>query len=137
MPNLVVLFIHFDRYPGPFGRTWRRPFHSCGVASPQTPTLDREPLPATIPQSMRVGPHPGRLDGAVGASDSSAPFPNCTEALDNARTSQSHEQAKVPDAILVEWPTEAGPERAERRTPSCSPRNEAAQSQLGLSMANY
>src|ERR1700730_16569703 len=83
-------FHPFDRYPGPFGRTWRRPFHSCGVASPQTPTLDREPLPATIPQSMRVGPHPGRLDGT----------------------------------------TEAGPERAERRTPSCGPRNEATESQL-------
>jgi hypothetical protein len=133
MRNLVVLFIHFIATLARLLGTWRHPLHSCGVASPQTPTLDREPLPATIPQSMRVGPDPGRLDGALGASNSSAPFRNCTEALDTAKTSQSHEQAKVPDAILVESPTEARPERAQRRTPSCGPRNEAAQSQLGLS----
>lgn len=115
----------FHRYPGPLARTWRRPFHSCGVASPQAPTPDRESLPATIAESIRVRPHPCRLDGALGASNSSAPFRNCTEALDTASPSQSHEQAKVSHAILTETPTEARPERTERRTHSCGRRNKA------------
>jgi hypothetical protein len=90
------------RYPGPLARTWRSPVHSCRVASPQAPTPDRESLPATIAQSIRVGPHPGRLDGALGATNSSAPLRNCAEAFDTAGPSQSHEQAKVPDAIFTE-----------------------------------
>src|SRR5437660_1708317 len=70
-----------DRHLGPVARAWRRPFPHCGVASPQTPTADRESLPATIAQSALVGPHPRRLAGALGASCSSAPLRNCTEAL--------------------------------------------------------
>ena len=50
---------------------------------------------------------------------------NCTEALDTARASQSLEQAKVPDALLHESPSEARSERAERRSHSCGRRNEA------------
>jgi hypothetical protein len=113
------------RHSGPVARTWRRPFHSCGVASPQAPTPDRESLPATIAESICVGPHPCRLDGAPSASNSSAPFCNCTEAFDTASPSQSHEQAKVPDALLTESPTENRPERAEHRTHPCGRRNEA------------
>jgi hypothetical protein len=88
MRNLVVLFIQFHRHPDPVARTWRRLFPSYGVASSQAPTPDCESLPATISESIRVGRHPGRLDGALGASNSSAPFRNCTEALDTARPSQ-------------------------------------------------
>ena len=77
-------FRPFPCYPGPPGRTWRRPLHSCGVASPQAPTLDRESRPATIPQPMRVGPNSCWLDGTLGATNSSAPFRNCTEAFDTA-----------------------------------------------------
>src|SRR6266566_8280631 len=36
----------------------------------------------------------GLVAGALGVSHSSAPFRNCTEALDTAGPSQSHEQAK-------------------------------------------
>ena len=125
-------FHPFPCYAGPPARTWRRPLHSCGVASPQAPTLDRESLPATIPQPMRVGPDSCRLDGTLGATNSSAPFRNCTEAFDTASPSQSYEQAKVPDAVLPEC-SEARPERTERRTHPCGRRNEATQSQLGLS----
>src|SRR5260370_19958148 len=39
--------------------------------------------------------------------------------------SQSLEQAKVPDALLHESPSEARSERAERRSHSCGRRNEA------------
>jgi hypothetical protein len=53
-------FHPFPCYPGPPARTWRRPFPSCGVTSPQAPTPDRESLPATIAQSALVGPHPRR-----------------------------------------------------------------------------
>jgi hypothetical protein len=84
-----------DRHLGPVARPWRRPFPSCGVPSPQAPTAHRESLPATIAQSAVVGPRPRRLAGALGASNSSAPFRNCAEALDTASPSQSHEQAKV------------------------------------------
>ena len=119
-------FHPLHRHTGPVARTWRRPFPSCGVASPQAPATDRESLPATIAESIRVGPRPCRLDGALGASNSSAPFRNCTEALDTASSSQSYEQAKVPDAVLHESPSEARPERTERRTRSCGRRNEAA-----------
>ena len=119
-------FHPLHRHTGPVARTWRRPFPSCGVASPQAPAPHRESLPATIAESIRVGPRPCRLDGALGASNSSAPFRNCTEALDTASSSQSYEQAKVPDAVLHESPSEARPERIERRTRSCGRRNEAA-----------
>src|SRR5712692_4299928 len=112
-------------YPGPVARTWRRPFHSCGVASHQAPTPDRESLPATITESTRVGPHPRRTDCAFGASSSSAPFRNRIEALHIAKLSQSHEQAKMPDAVLTETPTEARPEGTEGRTHPCDRRNEA------------
>ena len=118
-------FHPLDRHPGSVARSWRRPFHRRGVASPQTPTPDRESLPATIEQSTRVGPHPRRLDDALGASNSSAPFRNCTEALDTARLSQSHEPAKVPHAVLTESPSEARPARTERRTHLCGRGNEA------------
>src|SRR5260370_33927673 len=83
--------------------------------------------------SLRGGPHPCRLAGAPGASNSSSPFRNCTEALDTASASQSLEQAKVPHAVLTESPSEARPERTERRTHPCGRRNEATESQLGLS----
>ena len=73
------------RHPGPVAWTWRRPLHSGGVASPQTPTPDRESLPKTIAQSTRVGPHPRRLAGALGASNPFAPVRNCTETFDTAR----------------------------------------------------
>jgi len=126
-------FHPFDCRPGSVARSWWRPFRSRGIASPQTPTPDRESLPATIAESIRVGPHLRRLDDALAASNSPAPFRNCTEALDPASPSQSHEQAKVSDAILTESPTDARPERTERRTHPCHRRNQAAQSQLGLS----
>jgi len=47
--------------------------------------------------------------------------------------SQSHEQAKVPHPILPESPREGRPERTERRTHPFGGRNEATESQLGLS----
>ena len=115
--------LHYD--PGPLARTWRHPFHSCGIASPQAPTPYSESLPATIAESIRVGPHLRWLDGALGASDSSAPFRNSAEALDTARPSQSHEQAKIPDTILTKSATNARPEGAQPRTHSCGRRNEA------------
>ena len=83
-------------------------------------------LPATIAESIRVGPHPCRLDRALAASNSSAPFRNRAEAVDTASPSQSHEQAKVSDAILTESPSEARPERTGSRTHPCGRRNEAA-----------
>src|SRR5271167_50054 len=121
------------RCPGPLARTGRRPFRSCRVASPQAPTPDRESLPATIAEPTPVGPHPRRLDDALGASDSSAPVRNRTEALDTARPSQSHEQAKVSPAVLPRSPSEARPQGTERRTHPCGRRNEATESPLGLS----
>jgi hypothetical protein len=63
MRNLAVLFIHFIAVLARFARSWRRPFHRCGVASPQTPAADRESLQATIAESIRVGAHLCRLDG--------------------------------------------------------------------------
>ena len=74
-----------DRHAGPVARTWWRPFPGRGVASPETPAPDRESLPATIAQSIRGGPHPCRLAGALGASNPPSPFRNYTEALDTAR----------------------------------------------------
>src|SRR5438094_1099538 len=82
---------------------------------------------------MHVGPHPRRLNGTLGTSHSSAPFRNRSEAFDTAWPSHSFEQAKVPRAVLPESPIEARPERTARRTHPCGRRNEAAQSQLGLS----
>lgn len=82
----------------------------------------RESLPATIAGFMHVGPHPHRLDGTLGTSQSSAPFRNRSEALDTASASQSLEQAKVPRAVLSESPPKARPERSERRTHPCGRR---------------
>src|SRR6266478_2003188 len=76
---------------------------------------------------------PRRLNGTLGTSHSSAPFRNRSEAFDTAWPSKSFEQAKVPRAVLPESPIEARPERTARRTHPCGRRNEAAQSQLGLS----
>src|SRR5205807_3452086 len=124
MRNLAVLFIHFSR-PGSVARSWRGPFPRCGVASAQAPDPDLESLPETISEFTRVGPGPRWLDGALGASNSSAPFRNRSEAFDTAWRSQSLEQAKVPDAVLPGSPPSARPERSERRTHPCGSRNEA------------
>jgi len=77
----------FPCYPGPLARSWRRPFHRCGVPYPQAPTLDRDSLTTTIAEFMHIGPHPRRLNGTLGTSNSSAPFRNCTEAFDTASPS--------------------------------------------------
>src|SRR5436853_5885824 len=90
-------------------------------------------LSGTISEFTRVGPGPRWLDGALGASNSSAPFRNRSEAFDTAWPSQSLEQAKVPRAVLPESPSEARPERTECTTHPCGSRNEATESQLGLS----
>src|SRR5207237_2408163 len=58
------------------------------------------PISATIAESMHRGPHPRRLDSALGTSHSRAPFRNRSEAFDTAWPSQSLEQAKVPHAVL-------------------------------------
>jgi hypothetical protein len=97
-------FCPFPCYPGTLARSWRRPFHRCGVPYPQAPTLDRGSLTATIAEFMHVGPHPRRLNGTLGTSHSSAPFRNRSEAFDTAWRSQSLEQAKVPRAVLSESP---------------------------------
>jgi hypothetical protein len=74
-------FHPLHRYPSPLTRTWWRPFHSCGVASPQAPTPDRESLQAPVAESIRVRSHPCRLDRARGASYTSAPVRHRTETL--------------------------------------------------------
>src|SRR4029077_13990160 len=63
----------FPCYPGPLARSWGRPFHRCGVPYPQAPTLDRDSLTTTIAEFMHIGPHPRRLNGSLGTSNSSAP----------------------------------------------------------------
>ena len=105
--------LHF--YSCPVARSWWGPFPRRGVASPQAPDLDLESLPETISQSTRVGPDPRWLDGPPGASHSSSPFRDCTEALDTASVSQGLEQAKVPDALLTESPSAARPEKDRAR----------------------
>src|ERR1700758_410385 len=71
-------------------------------------TMLRQPsLP--IRQTIRLGPHPCRIAGALGASSPSVPFRNCSEAFDTAWPSQGLVQAKVPNAVLPESPSEAGP----------------------------
>ena len=86
MRNLVVLFIHFIATLA-VARSWRRPFPRRGVASAQAPDPDLESLPETISEFTRVGPGPCWLDGALGASNSSAPFRNRSEAFDTASPS--------------------------------------------------
>src|SRR5664279_3289192 len=93
-------FHPFDCRPGSVARSWWRPYRSRGIASPQTPTPDRESLPATIAESIRGGPHLRRLDGALGASNSSAPFRNCTEALDTARPCLLYTSPSPRDGLL-------------------------------------
>src|SRR5438034_11800074 len=75
-------FHPFHRRPGSVARSWRGPFPRCGVASAQAPDPDLESLPETISEFTRVGPGPRWLDGALGASNSSAPFRNRSEAFD-------------------------------------------------------
>jgi hypothetical protein len=66
-------FHPLNRRPDPVVPTWRRPFPRCRVPSAQTPAPDRKSLPATIAQSILVGPRPCRLDGALDPSYSSSP----------------------------------------------------------------
>ena len=77
-------FHPFHRRPGSVARSWRGPFPRCGVAPTEAPHPDLESLPETISPSTRIGPDPRWLDGALGASNSAAPFRNRSEALDTA-----------------------------------------------------
>ena len=95
-------FHPLNRHPDPIAPTWRRPFPHCRVPSAQTPAPDRKSLPATISQSILVGPHPCRLDGALDPSYSSSPFRDCTEAFYPASRSQSHEQARWKSVVHIE-----------------------------------
>ncbi len=83
MRNLAVLFIHFiavlARLLGPGGV--RSLVAESLLLKHQILILN---LPKTISQSTRVGPDPRWLDGALGASNSSAPFRNRSEAFDTA-----------------------------------------------------
>ena len=125
MSNLVILCIHFmatlARLLGPGGV--RSIVAESLILKHQL--LDRDSLTATIAELMHVGPHPRWLNGTLGTSHSTAPFRNRSETFDTASPSQSHEQAKVPRAVLTESPSEARPERSERRTHPCGRRNEA------------
>jgi len=104
MRNLVVLFIHFiatlARLLGPGGV--RSLVAESLLIKHQLLIANRSRQRSPNLHSSR--PHPRRLAGALGASNSSPPFCNRTEALDTARPSQSYEQAKVPDAVLHQSP---------------------------------
>src|SRR6516225_10120267 len=85
---------------GPFGPGFRRRFgenrtrYFCLLKALSRPSSVEGFR--TIAEFMRLGPHPRRLDGALGTSHSLAPFRNRSEAFDAAWLSQSLEQAKVP-----------------------------------------
>jgi hypothetical protein len=88
MRNLVVLFIHFIA-------TLARLLGAGGVRSlvAESLLLKHQLLllnrpPANDPP-ISVGPYSCRLDGTLGATNSSAPFRNRIEALDAASFSQS------------------------------------------------
>jgi hypothetical protein len=81
---------------------------------------DRESLPATIAESIRVGPHPCWLDGSIGASNSSVPFHNCTEALATARPSESHPKSREMRGINSLRPRALPKERSDCRPPFVS-----------------
>jgi putative transposase len=96
MRDLLVLFIHFIA-------TLARLLRAGGARSivaeslllrHQASTPDPESLPATSAESVRVGPDPCRLAGAVAASLSPAPVCHCAEALNPAGPSPSDVQAK-------------------------------------------
>src|SRR6516225_8229245 len=132
MRHLVVLFVHFIA-------TLARLLGPGGVRSLVAESLILKHQLLIVKRSRQRSPNLCtsdrilRLDGALGTSHPSAPFRNRSEAFDAAWPSQSLEQAKVPRAVLLESPSEARPERTERRTRSCGRRNEATKSQLGLS----
>ena len=87
MRNLAVLFIHFIvvlvRLLGPGG------VRSLVAESLllRHQILIFESLPETISEFTRAGPDPRWLDVALGASRSSAPFRNRSEAFDTASPS--------------------------------------------------
>src|SRR5580692_278196 len=126
-------FHPFHRYPGSLAQTWRCPFHRCRVASAQASTPDPESLQATSAESVRVGPDPCRLAGALAAAHSPAPVCHCAEALNPAGPSPSDVQAKIPHVVLIQSQSQARPEGTVCRTRPCGRRNEATQSPLGLS----
>ena len=126
MRSLAVLFIHLIA-------TLARLLGPGGVRSVVAESLLLKHQLLIVNRSRQRSPNLSawdrifaRLDGAVGASNSSAPFRNRTEALDTARPSQSHEQAKVPHAVLTESPSKARPAGTERRAHQRGRRNEAA-----------
>src|SRR3984957_7524516 len=101
MRDLVVLFIHLiaslARLLGPGGA--RSLVAESLLLKHQL--LNPESLPPTSAESVRVGPDPCRLAGALAASPSPAPLCHCAQAFDPDRPSPSHVQAKVPHAVLT------------------------------------
>ena len=124
MRHLVVLFIHFIA-------TLARLLGPGGVRSVVAEPLLLKHQLLIVNRSRQRTPNLRSSDRilaglmALLVRPTRLPFCNRTEALDTASHSQSHEQAKIPHAVLIEAPPEAGPERAERRTRSCGRRNEA------------
>ena len=102
-------FHPFHRRPGSVARSWRGPFPRCGVAPTEAPHPDLESLPETISPSTRIGPDPRWLDGALGASNSSAPFRNRSEAFDTASPHKALSKGKYRMLFSPERRRQPGP----------------------------
>src|ERR1700733_7640964 len=133
MGDLVVLFIHLiaslARLLRPGGA--RSLVAESLLLKHQLLILNRSRQRA--PKSVRVGPDPCRLAGALAPSHAPAPLCHCAEALNPDRPSPSHVQAKVPHAVLPQSPSQARPEGTECRTHPCGCGNEATEPPRGLS----
>src|SRR5580693_2304434 len=114
MRNLVILFIHFLA-------TLARLLGPGGVRSIVAESLILKHQLLIVARSRQRSPNLCTSDRILAGLMALLVRP--TRLLRSAI--QSHEQAKVPHAILIDSPREARPERSESRTHPCGRRNEA------------
>ena len=122
---------HHDR--SPHRPTWRIAFGRCRIRPDQTPASDRESLLPPGAQSPRMRPTDRRLVLAVDPASPSLAISGRIQAIDPVEFPSRSGSAQIQIPVFAKTSNEARTKRSRSAHNSCRCRDEAAQSEMGVS----